>query len=80
MISTREAIYTALFTKLQAISGIATCTRRLKAVSALSGAQMPAIYLHEDAERLLPFYEEFRRRVRDQVIPHTVKSDTHPKR
>lgn len=34
----------------------------------------------EDAERLLPFYEEFRRRARNQVIPRTVESETHPKR
>ena len=34
----------------------------------------------QDAERLQAFYEEFRRRVRDQVIPRTVESDTHPKR
>jgi len=46
----REAIWSAVFAKLQAVQGIATCSRRLKHWADVASEDQPAIYLAQGAE------------------------------
>lgn len=50
MSTTREQAYDALYAKLQAVPGVATCTRRLRHWNDVPPEQQPAVYLQVGSE------------------------------
>lgn len=46
-----EPIWAALFAAVAAMPGLVMSSRRLKDVTSLTAAQMPALYLHQDTEK-----------------------------
>ena len=54
LVTSREAVYTALFSKLQSITCFRTCTRRLKHWQDVPREDQPALYLELGGETRTP--------------------------